>query len=149
MQPLATTGPSGHHDSKPRTDGASVVRRARAYTRPTTHQHARGRLLALLGEDLGTYSRSDQRPRPWSWWQVRHRLGGVVDTEAFRAIVQELLAEGLLVDVVEETGDRRMPRHLLVLVARWTLYDWASARIIAVEGREDVLRRLGVDTLGA
>ena len=87
-----TGGSRGDHDSDAPAQHGSVVRLARLWTPPTPHEHARERLLALLVDD--PLASRDRDPQPWSWWQVRHQLGGVVDTEAFRALVGELLAEG-------------------------------------------------------
>jgi hypothetical protein len=36
-----------------------------------------------------------------------------------------------------------------VLTERWHEYEWDVDRIVAVEGRTDVLARLGLDTLQA
>jgi len=50
-----------------------------------------------------------------SWWLLRQCLGGRVRAAAFRQHAEELLAEGLLMEVTLARHDLRDPQHLLVL----------------------------------
>ena len=102
-------------------------------------QVARERIAQML--DRGAKYQVDKQRR-WRWWELRQHLGGAVDTVRFRRLVDELAAQGLLLEVFEVAGKRLPPRHMLVLTERWNLYKWGE--LIEVRGREDVLRRLGI-----
>ena len=82
--------------------------------------------------------------RPWSWWMLRHVLGGAVDTVRFRRFIDEMIAEGLLVEVIQRAGVRLTPRHLLILTEQWGEYALHPGTLLTVRGRTDVLRRFGL-----
>src|SRR5205823_3542415 len=76
------------------------------------------------------------------WWSVRQAIGGRVRTEAFRRAVEELLAQGALVEAWLEARDQRARPHVLLLPGALGELDRA---VCEVRGREDVLRREGFE----
>ena len=98
------------------------------------------RVLTILGRDPGTIWSSQSRP--WSWWEVRQTVGGRCSSEHFRRIVDELLSDGMILEVWEAMPDRRQPRHRLVLADRWHEYFWE--RLIKVRGRAELIASIGL-----
>jgi hypothetical protein len=115
----------------------------RAWCAGSADDAVRVRLRRLLEQN---YPRT-QRPKVWPFWYLRHILGGAVATEQFRRVVDELLAEGTALELTQETGVRRTPKHLLVLVARWEDYNFDPVTLLTVRGQPDVLERIGVRSL--
>jgi hypothetical protein len=57
-------------------------------------------------------------PGTLPWWEVRQRLGGRVSASDFAGAVEDLLAEGRLIEVwLQQVDDRDAP-HLLMLPGR-------------------------------
>ncbi len=106
----------------------------------------RGRRPRLRAGSPPCTQRHDPR---WHWGELRQAIGGRVTSEDFRRSVDELLADGLIVEVYEATGDWRDHRHLLALPERWAEYQWGD--LVEVRVREDILGRLNgaVYELGA
>jgi hypothetical protein len=52
------------------------------------------------------------------WRIVRQQLGGVVKAHTFRRLVDELVADGRLIELWHTDGLRRVLRHSLVLPSR-------------------------------
>jgi hypothetical protein len=137
----ATAVPKSHRNDTANTAGRRCPEGVAHVWRPpealTAEARARGRLLTLLAEPS---NRCDGR---WRWWELHQHLGRLVSTAQLRAVVDGLLAEGLVIEVRESTGDRRDARHVLVLASRWGGHRWDCARLLDVWGRPDVLARLG------
>jgi hypothetical protein len=87
---------------------------------------------------LGDPIRWRRRPGALPWWEARQRIGGRVTPEEFRRAVDELLAEGRLVEAWLERPDMRDGSHLLVMPGRLEALPLAVARS---RGRADVLER--------
>lgn len=68
---------------------------------------------------------------------LQHVLGGAVDTVRFRRFIDELIAEGLLVEVIQWAGVRLTPRHLLILTEQWEEYALHPRTVPTVRGRAD------------
>lgn len=77
----------------------------------------------------------------WPWWALRQALGGYVRSQQVRAAVEELIAEGRLLEVWDTSRGRRQPRHTLVRREFWARHSWR--RISRIRGRGDTLRELG------
>lgn len=106
------------------------------YTPPTRDQVLRDRVLDLLA---GNQRWPRWGPAKWSWGNVRKHLGGRVKSAQFRGLIDDLLADGLIVEVREAAanGDWREPRHVLIRADRWHEARWN--RVSSVTAREDVL----------
>jgi hypothetical protein len=72
------------------------------------------------------------------WWQLRQRLGGRVDADAFRAAVDRLIAGGELLEVWLARPDRRDAAHVLLLPGHSAALSRPVAR---ARGNPEALRR--------
>ena len=76
-------------------------------------------LLQNLSEDWrerNRYVRTGRRTYRWHWWMLRGRIGGRVDAETFRRLIDELEAQGEVIEVWEQRHPRRQVnvyRHCL------------------------------------
>ena len=99
------------------------------------------RLLAALGRE---HRWSDWGPAKWSYADLRRELGDRVVSSHFRRLMDDLIAEGLVVEVREPAKNRgfRQHRHVVVQADRWREARWGL--LVEVRGREDVLAALGL-----
>ncbi len=81
----------------------------------------------------------------WSWAALRQIIGGRVRAAHFRRLVDELIAEGKVVEVWEAKVDGWSWRHQHVLVLAERFHTIAWYRLVEVVGREDVLAQLGIE----
>lgn len=100
---------------------------------PDREARTKERILSLV-------SRGGWRGRPGGapWWWVRQEVGGRVDSAAFRALVDELLSEGRLLEVWLCHPDRDNPPHVLLLPGHSGALRFPVAR---ASGRAEVLQR--------
>lgn len=100
------------------------------------------RIIGLLRAGVPRLYRAEERG-PWltppgacAWWEMRQRVGGRTARADFRAAVDDLLAEGRLIEVWLALPGRRTPAHALLLPG-------ASAAlrhpVAQARGRSDVL----------
>jgi hypothetical protein len=98
-----------------------------ALSQPDRSDWLEARILALLREGRPRSSWDPAR-REWgfrgewlvppgacSWWEMRQRVGGRVNTVEFRAAVDGLLAGGEVLEVWLAMPDGREPAHTLLL----------------------------------
>ena len=142
----ATTAPS---DERQLTDKARpnprVVRMVTPLPDdPSRDEATKARILFHLGErprGACSFLHADR----WSWGALRRVIGGRVRSAEFRRLVDELIAEGKVVEVREARVDgwRWRHQHVLVLAERFDRVAWH--RLVEVVGREDALARLGTE----
>lgn len=83
----------------------------------------------------------------WHWWILRGRIGGRVDAKTFRRLIDELEAEGKVIEVWEQRHPRRQAAHWVLSPKHFDKHDWIA--IAKVIGREDIITRLKIDELVA
>ncbi len=112
---------------------------------PSRDEVLKARMLYHLADTprLGRYSflSSDR----WSWAALHQIIGGRVRAAHFRRLIDELIAEGKVVEVWEAKVDGWSWRHQHVLVLAERFHHIAWYRLVQVVGREDVLERLGIE----
>lgn len=127
------------------TDPPPVVTVGELTEPPDPRLHLRKRILEAAGRfDAFLVAARPGEPRRTGsvcWWELRHQLGGRVKVATFRPVLEELMAEGRLVEVWLDGPYGRQAPHALVLVeaVRFLRYPVAQAR-----GRADVLPSLGI-----
>lgn len=131
----ATGTPQRRHNG----EGVPVIRLTRAWSPPTREAQIRARILAKLETDTEWRRATEGR---WLWSTLRQTIGGKVRRAEFRTVMDGLEEGGLVVEALEGWGDRRAPRHWVVLADHWDEFRWGE--LIEVRGRSDVLRRLGL-----
>ena len=82
----------------------------------------------------------------WHWCRLRERIGGRVDAKMFRRLIDELEAEGEVVEVWEQTHPRRQAAHWVVSPKHFHKHDWE--KVVKAKGHHSVLRRLNLDVMG-
>lgn len=102
--------------------------------RPDPGAKLRQRILEAL-ETGGSWSQ-DGVPGARPWWAVRKAVGGRVNAVTFAQAVEELIAEGKVIEVWLSMPDRREPPHLLVLPSFRVVLRYPVAR---ARGRPEVL----------
>jgi hypothetical protein len=90
---------------------------------------------------LGTLARRREAGTPWTWGETRRALGGGVRSGEFRAAVDRLLRRGELIEARQSLGDRRQPRHVLLLVRDYE----EGSDFIEVVAHPDVVSSLGLE----
>jgi hypothetical protein len=63
-----------------------------------------------------------------------------VDAARFRKVVDELIADGTVVEIEEEALGSRRPRHFLVRADQVEAFEWS--RLVRVDAREDLRTRI-------
>ena len=111
---------------------------------PSRDGATKARILFHLGEPPRGASSFLSADR-WSWGALRWVIGGRGRSAEFRRLVDELIAEGKVVEVREARVDgwRWRHQHVLVLAERFDRVAWH--RLVEVVGREDVLMGLGIE----
>jgi hypothetical protein len=84
--------------------------------RPSRAESVKAALLRAVAAGLcWSDDRWQYPPGTLPWWEARIRLGGRVPAAAFAGAVEDLLAEGKLIEVwLERSGGRDAP-HLLMI----------------------------------
>ena len=125
--------------------GATVRVVETPYAPPPRDEILKERLLAALGRDQRW---PDWGPARWSYANLRRELGGRIVSTHFRRLIDELIAEGLVVEVREPAKNRgfREHRHVVVRVDRWYEARWGL--LVEVTARQDVLAALGLEGSG-
>jgi len=86
-------------------DKDAIIEKGRVPKKPSAHEVLRRRVLEFVGKKGGVVR----------WWELRQNLGGVYSTEAVREVVDELIAEGKLLEAWFQPPTRHEPHHWLVL----------------------------------
>ena len=87
-------------------------------SRPNLYEHMVNRIMKIVRDGIGSGDNYQYYIGPGiaSWAGVRHRLGGRYKTDAVMAVIDDLLAEGKLLEVWWHDGSRRIePKHWLIL----------------------------------
>ena len=100
----------------------------------------------VYNHSTGKYRRIDKSYR-WHWCALRERIGGRVDAIMFRRLIDELEAEGEVIEVWEQRHPRRQAAHWVLCPKHFDKHDWIA--IVKVIGREDIITRLKIDQLVA
>ena len=101
---------------------------------------------SVYNPNTGKYKRVDKSYR-WHWCRLRERIGGRVDAKMFRRLIDELEAEGKVIEVWEQRHPRRQAAHWVLSPKHFDKHDWIA--IVKVIGREDIITRLKIDQLVA
>ncbi len=73
----------------------------------------------------------------WHWWVLRGRIGGRVDAKTFRRLIDELEAEGEVIEIFEQRHPRRQAAHWVLCPMHFDKHQWTD--IVKVVGREDII----------
>ena len=82
----------------------------------------------------------------WHWWILRGRIGGRVDAKMFLRLIDELEAEGKVIEVWEQTHPRRQAAHWVLSPKHFHKHDWE--KVVKAKGHHSVLARLNLDVIG-
>jgi hypothetical protein len=94
---------------------AAIVTRGALPVIPGERERLKGRILRMLPARGYRWLNPEASGGVCNWAYIRQDLGGRVPAEEFRSLVEELLAEGRLVEVwLREETARKAP-HLLAL----------------------------------
>ena len=79
----------------------------------------------------------------WHWWILRGRIGGRVCAETFRRLIDELEAEGEVIEVWEQRHPRRQAAHWVLCPKHFDKHQWTH--IVKAIGRKDIISGLKID----
>lgn len=108
---------------------------------PGNHDRGRwlqDRIVALIRAGLPRFTEDDRakvwwhRPGALPWWEVRQRIGGRIRTEVFAEAIENLLAEGSLIEVWTKMLGARPDGHILMLPGHSDALRWPVVRARAL-----------------
>jgi len=106
----------------------AVIEKGRVPEKPSSREVLRRRVLEFVER---------KRKGVVRWWELRQNLGGAYSTEVVRGVVDELIAQGELLEAWFQPPARHDPHHWLVLPHALDLLPGVHK----IRGRRDVVER--------